>query len=87
MKMKWITEKTGKNSGKNRGILGAAGRSLKVFLAAGVLGIFLSGIAFAASGEDAYRMAEGTENYADVYDMANLSVSYTHLTLPTKLCV
>ena len=38
MKMKWITEKTGKNSGKNRGILGAAGRSLKVFLAAGVLG-------------------------------------------------
>ena len=55
MKMKWITEKTGKNSGKNRGILGAAGRSLKVFLAAGVLGIFLSGTAFAASGEDAYR--------------------------------
>lgn len=72
MKMKWITEKTGKNSGKNRGILGAAGRSLKVFLAAGVLGIFLSGTAFAASGEDAYRMAEGTENYADVYDMADL---------------
>ena len=54
MKMKWITEKTGKNSGKNRGILGAAGRSLKVFLTAGVLGIFLSGTAFAASGEDAY---------------------------------
>ena len=72
MKMKWITEKTGKNSGKNRGILGAAGRSLKVFLTAGVLGIFLSGTAFAASGEDAYRMAEGTENYADVYDMADL---------------
>ena len=72
MKMKWITEKTGKNSGKRQGILGAAGRSLKVFLAAGVLGIFLSGTAFAASGEDAYRMAEGTENYADVYDMADL---------------
>ena len=57
---------------KRNRILGAAGRSLKVFLAAGVLGIFLSGTAFAASGEDAYRMAEGTENYADVYDMADL---------------
>ena len=56
MKMKWITEKMGKNSGKNRGILGAAERSLKVFLAAGVLGIFLSGTAFAASGEGRFRV-------------------------------
>lgn len=36
------------------------------------LGVLLAGTAFAAAGEDAYQMAEGTESYADVYDMADL---------------
>lgn len=44
----------------------------KTALAAGILGIFLTGTAFAASGEEAYRMAQGTERYEDVYDLADL---------------
>lgn len=50
----------------------AAGTAVRTVLATGALGIFLTGTAFAASGEDAYQMAAGTESYADVYDMADL---------------
>ena len=46
--------------------------AVRTVLAAGAIGIFLTGTAFAASGEDAYRTAEGTEKYTDVYDMADL---------------
>ena len=54
------------------GVLHAAGMAVRTVLAAGALGILLTGTAFAASGEDAYQMAAGTESYADVYDMADL---------------
>ena len=50
-----------------------AGMAVRTALAAGAIGIFLTGTAFAASGEDAYREAAGTEKYADVYDMADLT--------------
>ena len=79
MKTKQINGKTAGNSLENGRKLSIAGKVfhaaktlVKTALAAGALGVFLTGTAFAASGEDAYQMAEGTESYADVYDMADL---------------
>ena len=79
MKIKQINGKTAGNSLENGRKLSIAGKVfhaaktlVKTALAAGALGVFLTGTAFAASGEDAYQMAEGTESYADVYDMADL---------------
>ena len=79
MKTKQINGKTAGNSLENgrklsiaEKVFYAAKTLVKTALAAGALGVFLTGTAFAASGEDAYQMAEGTESYADVYDMADL---------------
>ena len=79
MKIKQINGKTAGNSLENgrklsraAKVFHAAKTLVKTALAAGALGVFLTGTAFAASGEDAYQMAEGTESYADVYDMADL---------------
>lgn len=79
MKIKQINGKTAGNgleSGRKLSIarraFHTAGMAVRMALTAGVLGIFLTGTAFAASGEDAYQMAEGTESYADVYDMADI---------------
>ena len=79
MKIKQINGKTAGNSLENGRKLSIAGKVfhaaktlVKTALTAGALGVFLTGTAFAASGEDAYQMAEGTESYADVYDMADL---------------
>ena len=79
MKTKQINGKIAGNSLENgrklsiaEKVFYAAKTLVKTALAAGALGVFLTGTAFAASGEDAYQMAEGTESYADVYDMADL---------------
>ena len=79
MKIKQINGKIAGNSLENgrklsiaEKVFHAAKTLVKTALAAGALGVFLTGTAFAASGEDAYQMAEGTESYADVYDMADL---------------
>lgn len=79
MKIKQINGKITGNSLESRRKSGivekvshAAKTLVKTALAAGALGVFLTGTALAASGEDAYQIAEGTESYADVYDMADL---------------
>ena len=64
--------KDGRTLSKAEKLYHVAGTAIRTALTAGVLGILLTGTALAASGEDAYRMAEGTESCADVYDMADL---------------
>ena len=66
------SQKDGRTLSKAEKLYHVAGTAIRTVLTAGALGILLTGTALAASGEDAYRMAEGTESCADVYDMADL---------------
>ena len=79
MKTKQINGKTAGNSLENgrklsavENVFHAVKTAARTVFAASALGVLLAGTAFAAAGEDAYQMAEGTESYADVYDMADL---------------
>ena len=79
MKTKQINGKTAGNSLENgrklsaeENVIHAVKTVARTVFAASALGVLLAGTAFAAAGEDAYQMAEGTESYADVYDMADL---------------
>ena len=79
MKTKQINGKTAGNSLENgrklsavENVFHAVKTAARTVFAASALGVLLAGTAFAAAGEDTYQMAEGTESYADVYDMADL---------------
>ena len=73
MKTKQINGKTAGNSLENgrklsavENVFHAVKTAARTVFAACALGVLLAGTAFAAAGEDAYQMAEGTESYADV---------------------
>ena len=74
MKTKQINGKTAGNSLENgrklsavENVFHAVKTAARTVFAASALGVLLAGTAFAAAGEDAYQMAEGTESYADVF--------------------
>ena len=79
MKTKQINGKTAGNSLENgrklsavENVFHAVKTAARTVFAASALGVLLAGTAFAAAGEDAYQMAEGTECYSDVYEIKDM---------------